>query len=215
MHGSRAYAPEPCSVSKAQELNTLNMTERKGISAERPLQCEVCQRISKTRCQRCRAYVVCSPECFKIGWPNHKVECKKLQESRRLAESSGYVPARPNGVEPISFNVESDVAADLMRINQEASNIYSKYDVEDPPGKDSSMPSKKKVDFYVELLQLYDSGSEQNKPLGLRMRLFFNRRYNNTYRWAVELFKDQELDMLHSEMMRLRIGDGFRSGYRV
>lgn len=110
--------------------------------------------------------------------------------------------------------MDANDAEALLKLDEEAAQIYDKDGVEQPPGKDSNMTSKKKVKFFIEMLQLYDSGSDKNKSLPLHQRLFYNRRYNNTYRHAVDNFKTREMQMLTTEMMRLKVGDAFRSGYR-
>jgi MYND finger len=120
--------------------------------------CEVCRQPSEKLCSRCKAYAVCSPECFKIGWPAHKADCKQLQESKKRIEGN---PKRQSGSIPTRLLPEH--LDDFMRVNEMALQIYQQYGVMEPPSKGSDMPTETKVALFVALLQNYDSGSDTNK----------------------------------------------------
>ena len=98
----------------------------------------------------------------------------------------------------------------FMEINQKTLKLYEKYGVEDVPGKNSTMNSKKKIDFFIEFLTLYDSGSEKNKNLPDQVKFILNRRYNNSLKHATETFEAKEAKKLQEKMFINRIGDSNR-----
>jgi hypothetical protein len=90
--------------------------------------------------------------------------------------------------------------------------VYEKFSLVDPPGPDCSLSPDRLAEFFAEMLQLYDSGSEANKGLPHSIRMLLNRHYNNTYVHLRNTFPGGEIiERVHS-LCRLRsIGDAFRN----
>ncbi|TMW56177.1 hypothetical protein Poli38472_008825 [Pythium oligandrum] len=81
----------------------------------------------------------------------------------------------------------------LLDITAKSSAVYAKFGLDEPPTKDSNMPRRKKLAFFLEMLQANDATSDENKTLPLGEKLFLNRRYNNTYQHAMEYLTQNEL----------------------
>jgi hypothetical protein len=104
------------------------------------------------------------------------------------------------------------MAADtFMEFNASSIALYDKYGVDEAPTATCTWSTRKKTQFFVEALQLYDSGSDTNKNLPLPTKLFMNRRYNNTYVHLINTFPGEVVDKVHQECRRRGIGDAFRA----
>jgi hypothetical protein len=119
--------------------------------------------------------------------------------------------ANPHGANPHGcagpILLTGDEMPIFMEINQETLKLYQKYGVEDVPGKNSSMNSNKKIQFFLEYLTMYDSGSEKNKNFSDQLKFFLNRRFNNSLQHATDTFEKKELKKLHEQMHLNRVGD--------
>ena len=68
------------------------------------------------------------------------------------------------------------------------------------------MDSEKKIAFFLELLELYDAGNEENKEKPLEVKYFFSRRYNNTFKHAMDTFRA----LLYNKMEEKKFGNYYR-----
>ncbi|EEY63884.1 uncharacterized protein PITG_02383 [Phytophthora infestans T30-4] len=89
-------------------------------------------------------------------------------------------------------------------------DVYTKYGVEEPPGRKSKMNVDKKSAFFLDFLKVHDSSSPENKNAPLPEKLFLNRRYNNAYSHAMKTLTFLELDRLNALMQKHHIGTANR-----
>ena len=60
--------------------------------------CDVCNRQTSNRCQRCGAFAYCDRNCFVKYFKEHRRVCKVLSEAQELAHEVAIVEL--NGVKP-------------------------------------------------------------------------------------------------------------------
>ncbi|POM78202.1 RxLR effector candidate protein, partial [Phytophthora palmivora] len=136
-------------------------------------------------------------ECMEIVWPRHKADCDMIMEARKQLQQSGTTVS---GI-PCSIDGEA-----LLRLNSRSLDVYKKHGVDTPPGRGSNMDVKKKMEFFLDVLKVHDSSSPENKGLPLAEKLFLNRRYNNTYRHALDTFTASEIAQLNALMSEHHVG---------
>ena len=118
-----------------------------------------------------------------------------------------FVPSDPNGAGGVAVQLTGESMTAFMDLNEKSSKVYEKYGIEEPPGKNSTMNSRKKIDFFIDFLQLNDSGSNENKQIPNELKYLLNRRFNNTLRHASETLEAKELKKLYEKMSINRVGD--------
>ncbi|RLN92281.1 hypothetical protein BBJ28_00021419, partial [Nothophytophthora sp. Chile5] len=138
-------------------------------------------------------------ECLAAAWRKHKPDCDKVFEARKQLRSSG---ASLSG-QGVPFSISTD---ELSRLNRRTMAVYQKHGVNLPPGRGSSMDVGKKLAFFLDVLREHDTSSPENKSLSLPEKLFLNRRYNNTYRHALETFPPREITQLNAMMHASHVG---------
>lgn len=163
--------------------------------------CENCGQPSHKRCSRCRAFSVCRQACMVAVWPKHKADCDKVVEARKQLEQAG---ASVSGV-PCSIEAEA-----LLRLNRRGFDVYEKHGVSEPPGRGSTMDVDKKLAFFLDVLKVHDSSAPENKDLPRAEKLFLNRRYNSTYRHAMDTFSTSEIERLNNMMREHHVGVSFK-----
>ena len=92
-------------------------------------------------------------------------------------------------------------------MNKKTMALYDKYGIQEPPEKGSKMDSRKKIDFFVEFLDMYDAGSNANKGLNTGLKQLLNRRFNNGIKHASDTFAPNELKALYGKLAQQKIGD--------
>jgi hypothetical protein len=93
----------------------------------------------------------------------------------------------------------------LRSLTELTAQIYHRYGISEPPERNSKMSSKKKINFFLDMMEAHDTSSTHaNAPLTHKMLL--NRRYNNTYKHAVDVLSQAECVRLHTLMGIRRIG---------
>ncbi|KAL4099784.1 hypothetical protein PRIC1_007583 [Phytophthora ramorum] len=163
--------------------------------------CENCGQPSSKRCSRCKAFSVCRQACMVAAWHKHKPDCDKVVEARKQLEAAGTSVSG----EPCLMDPET-----VMRLNHRGLAMYDKHGVNEPPGRGSTMPLNKKLAFFLDVLKVHDTSSPEIKDLPLAEKMFLNRRYNNTYRHAVDTFSASELSQLHALMRTHHVGNSNR-----
>uniref|UniRef100_H3H8M2 MYND-type domain-containing protein n=1 Tax=Phytophthora ramorum TaxID=164328 RepID=H3H8M2_PHYRM len=163
--------------------------------------CENCGQPSSKRCSRCKAFSVCRQACMVAAWHKHKPDCDKVVEARKQLEAAGTSVSG----EPCLMDPET-----VMRLNHRGLAMYDKHGVSEPPGRGSTMPLNKKLAFFLDVLKVHDTSSPEIKDLPLAEKMFLNRRYNNTYRHAVDTFSASELSQLHALMRTHHVGNSNR-----
>lgn len=175
----------------------------------RPRKCDVCSGPTTRRCGRCKAATVCSKECFKIYWPKHKKDCDNIAGTAQLINDNN-VPTQKTTEKEMFFQLTGDDAAIIQQYNSATHALYTKYDIEEPPTRNSTMPVRAKIEFFLEHLELYDTSSPKNATVPLPVKLFLNRRYNNTYKHALEHFTAAEHTLLDAQMRARKIGAAYQ-----
>lgn len=166
--------------------------------------CENCGELARSRCSRCKAISICSKECMSAIWKKHKRDCDNIVNARELLDA---VPYKSNKSGAVSATISPD---DFLAINQRTRAVYIRHGINDPPAKGSTMDSNKKLAFFLDMLREHDTSDEANRTLPLPTKLLLNRRYNNTYRHAVDTFTPRELERLHALMQSQHIGAAFK-----
>jgi hypothetical protein len=161
--------------------------------------CENCGQPSKKRCSRCKAFSVCCQACMAKVWSKHKSDCDNVVEARKKLQASGEFLS-----DGVPFLIDPET---LLRLNGRALDVYRKHGVEEPPERGSKMDATKKLDFFLEVLEVHDTSSPENKNLPLAEKMFLNRRYNNTYRHAVNTFTEEEFTQLNALMRLHHVGE--------
>lgn len=110
----------------------------------------------------------------------------------------------------VMFQMDGDTLAALRPYNEAHSALYTKYGIVEPPTRGSTMPVNAKIEFFLEYLELYDSSSAKNATAPLPVKLFLNRRYNNTYKHALEHFTRAELARLDAQMRARKISATYK-----
>lgn len=159
--------------------------------------CENCGQPARLRCSRCKAFPVCDKKCMAAVWRRHKPDCDNLVASSKKMEEAG---ATVSGV-PFELPVES-----FQRLNARMLEIYSRHGIEEPPERGSTMDVEKKLAFFLDVLREHDTSSQENRNLPMPEKLLLNRRYNNTYRHAVDTFTGGEINQLNELMRRNHVG---------
>lgn len=162
--------------------------------------CNVCATPTIKRCSRCSAFALCSPECMKTAWPKHKSDCKNIVASRKAQQDAGLA-LRDEKTIPCQLTAE-----DFLALNALAMGVYEKHDIYDLPMKGSTMDSKKKIDMFLDFLDVHDSSSEKQAEAPLPAKLFLNRRFNNAIKHAEEHFTANEFRQLLKQVKDRRIG---------
>lgn len=140
---------------------------------------------------------MCGEECMKAAWGKHKADCNKVVEARDTAKQTGI---ELSGV-PCMIDPEA-----AIRLNRRALDVYEKHGVSEPPGRGSTMDVGKKLAFFLDVLKEHDSSSPENRNLPLAEKMFLNRRFNNTYKHAMETFPSNELNQLQTMMKTHHVG---------
>ncbi|KAF4034153.1 MYND finger [Phytophthora infestans] len=163
--------------------------------------CENCGKPSHKRCSRCKAFAVCDKACMAAIWRRHKPDCNNVVATQKqLNEAGTSVSGVPWSIDPDAF----------FRLNRLSLDVYTKYGVEEPPGRKSKMNVDKKSAFFLDFLKVHDSSSPENKNAPLPEKLFLNRRYNNAYSHAMKTLTFLELDRLNALMQKHHIGTANR-----
>jgi hypothetical protein len=98
---------------------------------------------------------------------------------------------------------------ELLELNDKTQATYAKHGISRAPGPDCNLSPAKLVLFFVDLLEINDSGSKQNESLSLPARLFLNRRYNNAYIHLTNTFPGL-VARVHALCRVRKIGNAFR-----
>lgn len=162
--------------------------------------CGVCSTPTTKRCNRCHALAICSVECMKAAWPKHKPDCKNIVKSRQEMQDVGF---KSQDEKAIPCSMSGD---DFLAATQFAMGVYEKHGIIDLPMKGDTMDSKKKIDFFLDFLDVHDSSSERHAEAPLPLKLLFNRRYNNCMKHAQEHFTAREFRQLTEQAKERRIG---------
>ncbi|KAL3674319.1 hypothetical protein V7S43_000274 [Phytophthora oleae] len=134
---------------------------------------------------------------MKAAWGKHEADCNKVVEARETVKQTG---AEVTGV-PCRIDPEA-----MLCLNRRALDVYEKHGVSEPPGRGSKMDVGKKLAFFLDVLKEHDSSSPENRNLPLAEKLFLNRRFNNTYKHAMETFPPNELNRLNTLMKTNHVG---------
>jgi hypothetical protein len=166
-----------------------------------PAPCVTCHSPTSQRCGRCKVLYACSEECFRAVWPAHKEDCNNISNAR--SNFPDGVPQSPNGVQavPAPLSVER-----LVAINELSSNVYRRYSMEVPPTRASNMSAKKKIAFFLDMLEANDSSSAAHDGKPLPEKFLLNRRFNNTYRTVNEVLRPAEFSRFERMMRQRQIG---------
>jgi hypothetical protein len=175
--------------------------------------CSTCDAPTSKKCSRCKAFSICSKDCFTKAWKAHKADCNELFAARETAEkaefpTSSYFKGSMAGI-PTAMD-----GATFLSVNERMKNVYAKYKVEEPPTMtNKTLSDERTAEFFADVLEAHDSGSQANKEEPLSVRLFLNRRYNNIFMHAMNNFNNSR-SRVYNRLLKLmedrHIGDHFR-----
>lgn len=172
--------------------------------------CVVCATPSKQRCSGCKAITVCSKACLKSIWKTHKPECKNVSDARKRHEKAVAASETPASHFRKGIPFSADVNT-LISFNNTTVAVWKKHGVTGaPPDANTSMSTQALVMFFSDMLEACDAGSPANKDVELSLRLFMNRRYNNTYTHLINNFGSHPghiVDRVHMQCTERKIGD--------
>ncbi|KAK1947094.1 hypothetical protein P3T76_001104 [Phytophthora citrophthora] len=134
---------------------------------------------------------------MKAAWGKHKADCNKVVEARNTAKRTGIE------LSGVPCMADPDAA---IRLNRRALDVYNKHGMSEPPGRGSTMDVEKKLNFFLGFLKEHDSSSPANRNLPLAEKMFLNRRFNNTYKHAMDTLPSNELNLLNTLMQTNHVG---------
>ena len=168
-----------------------------------PALCLACKAPTTLKCSACHAVAVCSKECFRFVWKEHKADCANICNATAQINEAQVKFFHQKSV-PVSLSLDV-----LKEFNDKLDAVFAKYGVSGMIDSECQMPPVKIAAFFADLLQLHDSGSDENKGLPLPTRLFLNRRYNNAYAHLINIFPSL-VDRVHALCRARKIGNTFR-----
>lgn len=105
--------------------------------------CSVCSKETRQKCSQCRALFVCSRECFKEVWRNHKPDCTDIQQLKAMLNEIGYKSPIPKSIPYVVEGATLEFRQDLIR---KWNAVWDKYGVTEPPTKTSDTMEPSKID---------------------------------------------------------------------
>lgn len=109
---------------------------------------------------------------------------------------------------PVPIYLEGEEMVVLTRLTDRMEAICDRHSVDIPPGADSPLPFNTKLDFFIDVLEAFDSSSEANSQETMAVKMLLNRVYNREYRHAVAALSWGQVSVLDC-LLRLRgIGAG-------
>ncbi|KAJ3033836.1 hypothetical protein HDV00_005801 [Rhizophlyctis rosea] len=181
--------------------------------------CAACGTSTTLRCSRCKFLTICTTTCFKRIWPFHKSECHSIATA-----GPPTIPCHPThimievpdpttplpGQTPIFLQGSDLQTWKYIRFHQRW--LHRRYGLPDAADNVSTkdyygaLSVGKRVEFFADLMELWDSTSAVHVGKSESLKMVFNQRYNYAYTTFWKNFPMPEVLMLDGMMKERKIG---------